>query len=118
MFKALPVGVWRMIWKQYHTSVVLKELLAKTMSATIAGYVSNGVSYVPLNCPSSIRFRWQCAKAKRAREMSTQERFHEMKLSGEAQRARNREIAKRDFDDWFALTGSDVRMSKRKKVTL
>ena len=116
MFKALPVDVWRMIWKQYYTSVVLRELVAKTTCMTFSGFASNGVCFAPINCPSSIRWRWTVAKTKRARDLRLREFHHEREAARAAQKLRNHEIAKRDFADWFALTGSTQRLSKRKKV--
>jgi hypothetical protein len=117
MMQALPRPILRQVWEYVYSGVVLKELLAKTVAQTRSSPLPKGLSYLPTNCPSQIRFRFGLETLRRNREVRMREWVVERENARKAKKLREDAIRKRDFDDWFALTGSDVRMSKRKKVT-
>jgi hypothetical protein len=115
MFRALPEEIMWMIWRQYYTSVVMTQLVAKTRVSHSIEF-DDGPDYTPIQCPSTIRFRWRVSKGKLSMQMSRRELQLERANARKAQDIRRLAQTRRDFEDWFHLTGSSQRMSKRKKV--
>lgn len=103
MMKALPKEVLAIIWRYYYSGAVLKELYVKTARTGL------------INTPSSIRWRIKVGRTAVFYGMGQNEVRTEQAKAKEARRAREQAIRKRDFEDWFALTGSTTRLSKRPK---
>lgn len=103
MMKALPKEVVLQIWRAYFSGVVLKQLYAKTARTGL------------INTPSSIRWRSRVERTAVAFAMKAHERKVERENVTRARKEQERAKRKRDFDDWFSLTGQKRRMSKRPK---
>lgn len=103
MMRALPKELLALIWRYYFSGAVLKELYVKTARTDL------------INTPSSIRYRIKVGRTAVFYGMGKREAILERENSKEAHKAREQAIRKRDFEDWFALTGSTTRLSKRPK---